>query len=111
MDSAPGCSMCVCDPKDRSTIVLDLVLASSSSSLSSSSSSSSSWTSAGDMSEDRKHFTLVTLEDTVYAVGSGQEGRVERFDEETEEWESVEQTLPTDIKLAAVVAPKDFVKS
>ena len=91
-----GCSMCVCDPADRSTLVLDLVLG--------------HWTSAGHMGEYRTHFHLLGVQDRVFAVGSGQEGRVEMFDENTEEWETLEQVLPTDIRLPPLVVNKDFVR-
>ena len=92
----PGCSMCVCDPADRSTLVLDLELG--------------HWTVAGDMGEYRTHFHLLGVQGRVFAVGSGQEGRVEMFDEDTEDWVTLEQVLPTDIRLAPLLFNNDLVR-
>ena len=92
----PGCSMCVCDPTDRSTLVLDMV--------------QGYWTSAGDMGEYRTHFHLLVVQHRLLGVGSGQEGRMEMFDEDTEEWEALKQVLPTHIRLAPLVVNKEFVR-
>ena len=85
-----GCGMCVCDPEERSTWILDL-------------NGSSSWRRVGNMMEARKHFSLEVVNSRVFAFGSGEEGVVEMFDFQDEAWEVVEHYLPVDIKLSPVV--------
>ena len=51
------------------------------------------------MKDARNHFSIVVVNFGVFAIGSGEEGLVEMFDKQVEEWEIVEQTLPVDIKL------------
>jgi hypothetical protein len=89
--------MCVCDPEERSTWILDL-------------DGSSSWRRVGDMKEARNQFSIVVVNFGVFAIGSGEEGLVEMFDEQGEEWVVVEQTLPVDIKLASLVVDRKILR-
>ena len=61
------------------------------------------------MKEARKHFSLEVVNGRVFAVGSGEEGLVEMFDYQDEEWEVVEHFLPVDIKLSPVVINSGIV--
>ena len=91
--SVSACGMCVCDPEERSTWILDL-------------DGSSYWRRVGDMKEARNQFSIVVVNFGVFAIGSGEEGLVEMFDEQGEEWKVVEETLPVDIKLASLVVDR-----
>ena len=63
------------------------------------------------MTEARNQFSIVVVNFGVFALGSGEEGLVEMFDEQGEEWKVVEQqTLPVDIKLASLVVDRTILR-
>ena len=62
------------------------------------------------MKEARNHFSIVVVNFGVFAIGSCEEGLVEMFDEQGEEWKIVEQTLPVDIKLASLVVDRKILR-
>ena len=62
------------------------------------------------MKEARNHFSILVVNFRVFAIGSGEEGLVEMFDEQGEEWKVVEHPLPVDIKLASLVVDRKILR-